>query len=89
MAGPTEIYLPLTALVDPDEERARLTKDLAETQVADRPAGETPFDSDFASKAPAPVVQKEREKLAAYKETADKIKGAVGLKKHTGDSHVF
>lgn len=29
---------------------------------------------DFADKAPAPVVAKEREKLAGYKETAEKIK---------------
>jgi valyl-tRNA synthetase len=33
--------------------------------------------SDFAKKAPAQVVQKEREKLAAYKETAEKLKAQL------------
>jgi len=32
---------------------------------------------DFADKAPAPVIAKEREKLAAYKETAEKIKSQL------------
>ena len=32
---------------------------------------------DFANKAPAPVIAKEREKLAAYKETAEKIKSQL------------
>jgi len=32
---------------------------------------------DFADKAPAPVIAKEREKLAAYKETAEKIKAQL------------
>jgi valyl-tRNA synthetase len=30
--------------------------------------------SDFASKAPAQVVQKERERLAAFQETAGKLR---------------
>jgi len=73
VAGPVEIFLPLTALVDPEEERARLTKDLAEAEghIARL---EKLLSSDFANKAPAPVIQKEREKLAMYKETAEKIK---------------
>jgi valyl-tRNA synthetase len=32
---------------------------------------------DFANKAPAPVVAKEREKLSAYKETAEKLKSQL------------
>jgi valyl-tRNA synthetase len=32
---------------------------------------------DFANKAPAAVVAKEREKLAAYKETADRLQGQL------------
>jgi valyl-tRNA synthetase len=77
VVGPVEIYLSLSGLVDSAEERARLEKDLAETesQIARL---ETLLGSDFASKAPAAVVNKEREKLAAYKETADKIKAQLG-----------
>ena len=33
--------------------------------------------SDFTNKAPAAVVQKERDKLAAYKDTAEKIKAQL------------
>jgi valyl-tRNA synthetase len=72
-----EIYLPLAELVDPEEERARLAKELAdaESQIARL---EKLLGSDFANKAPAAVVAKEREKLAAYKETAEKIKAQLG-----------
>ncbi len=76
VVGPLEIYLPLAELVDPEEERARLTKELAEaeSQVARL---EKLLGSDFANKAPAAVVQKEREKLATYKESAEKIKAQL------------
>ena len=40
VVGPVEIYLPLAGLVDAAEERARLEKDLSETQAADRAAGD-------------------------------------------------
>ena len=77
VAGPVEIYLPLAALVDPEEERARLNKELAEAESQierlDKLLG-----SDFANKAPAQLVQKERDKLTTYKETAEKIKAQLG-----------
>ncbi|WP_414635030.1 hypothetical protein [Acidaminobacter sp.] len=34
--------------------------------------------SDFANKAPAALVQKERDKLAVYKESVEKIKAQLG-----------
>jgi valyl-tRNA synthetase len=77
VAGQVEIYLPLTDFVDPAEELARQTKDLAEAELHIARL-EKLLSSDFANKAPAAVVQKEREKLAAYKETADKIKAQLG-----------
>ena len=77
VAGQVEIYLPLADFVDPAEELARLTKDLAEAELHIARL-EKLLSSDFANKAPAAVVQKEREKLAAYKETAEKIKAQVG-----------
>ncbi len=77
VVGAVEIYLPLSGLVDVDAERARLKKELAETQSQiDRL--EKLLGSDFGNKAPAPVIAKEREKLAAYKETAGKIKTQLG-----------
>ena len=71
--GPVEIYLPLAGMIDLEQERARLEKELAETesQIARL---EKLLASDFAKKAPENVVAKEREKLVTYKETAEKIK---------------
>ena len=74
--GPIEIFLPLAELGDPVEDRARLEKELKEAQShIDRL--EKLLSSDFANKAPAALVQKEREKLAAYKDTAEKIKAQL------------
>jgi valyl-tRNA synthetase len=72
-----ETYLPLAGMVDLDQDRARLEKELAEaeSQIARL---EKLLASDFAKKAPEAVVAKEREKLAAYKETAEKIKAQLG-----------
>jgi valyl-tRNA synthetase len=63
--------------VDLEQERARLEKELAEaeSQIARL---EKLLASDFAKKAPEAVVAKEREKLAAYKEIAEKIKAQLG-----------
>jgi len=76
VVGSVEIYIPLAGMVDLAEEKSRLEKELKEAQShIDRL--EKLLGSDFANKAPAPVVQKERDKLAAYKETADKIKAQL------------
>ncbi len=72
VAGPVEIYIPLSGMVDAAEERKRLEKETADIQVQiDRL--EKLLGSDFASKAPAAVVQKERERLQAFRETAEKL----------------
>ncbi|HSL31694.1 MAG TPA: valine--tRNA ligase, partial [Anaerolineales bacterium] len=76
VVGSVEIYLPLAGMVDLAAESARLEKELKETQshierIEKLLAGE------FASKAPAALVQKEREKLTAYKETAEKIRAQL------------
>ena len=67
-----EVFLPLSDLVDPEQEKARLAKELEETRnQIDRL--EKLLGSDFGSKAPAAVVEKERGRLAAFKETAVKL----------------
>jgi len=76
VSGSTDIYLPLAEMTDPAEQKARLEKDLAEaeSQVARL---EKLLAGDFAKKAPEAVVTKEREKLVAFKETAEKIKAQL------------
>jgi len=71
-----EVYLPLAGMVDADVERARMEKELAEAESQiTRLRGL--LSSDFASKAPAALVEKERAKLAAFEETAAKIKAQL------------
>ncbi len=71
-----EIYLPLAGLVDPDEERLRLQKELAEAgSQAERL--EQLLASSFAEKAPAAVVDRERQKLATYKETVTRLQSQL------------
>ncbi|MCE1255052.1 MAG: valine--tRNA ligase [Anaerolineae bacterium] len=71
-----EVYLPLSDLVDTEAERARMQKELDEinSQIG-RLQGL--LSSSFAEKAPAAVVDKERQKLAGYLESADKLKAQI------------
>lgn len=76
IVGTIEIYLPLAELVDPAEERARLGKDLTEarSQIARL---KTLLASDFANKAPDAIVQKERDKLAAFQKNAERLQSQL------------
>jgi valyl-tRNA synthetase len=73
IAGTVEIYVPLSGMVDLAEERIRLQKELADVR-AQIERLEKLLGSDFANKAPQAVVEKERERLAAFQETAGKLK---------------
>jgi valyl-tRNA synthetase len=74
--GPAEVYLPLAEFVDPAEQRARLEKEY--TQVESHVERlETLLGGPFAEKAPGNVVEKERQKLADYQATLEKIKSQL------------
>ena len=76
MVGPAEIFLPLSDLIDPTEEKKRLKSDLEEVdQQIDRL--EKLLSSPFAQKAPPEVVQKERSRLESFKDTAEKIQSQL------------
>ncbi len=72
-----EIFLDLAEKMDSAEDTARLVKDLEllNSQV-DRL--EKLLASDFATKAPAAVVEKERSRLKEFLETREKIKAQLG-----------
>ena len=76
VVGSVEIYLPLTSMVDQEEERVRLEKELLETESQIERL-EKLLNSPFVKKAPEPVVQKERDKLAGYKETAERLRSQL------------
>ena len=77
VVGSIEIHIPLAGMVDLAEEKKRLEKELKEAESHIERL-EKLLGSDFANKAPEAVVQKEREKLAGYKETAEKLKSQLG-----------
>ncbi|MBE0683253.1 MAG: valine--tRNA ligase [Anaerolineales bacterium] len=76
VVGSVEIYLPLAGMVDLASEKPRLEKELKEAESHIQRL-ETLLNSGFANKAPAALVQKERDKLAAYRDTAEKIKAQL------------
>jgi len=76
VVGAVEVFLPLSGMIDADEERSRLQRDLADAQSQIERL-ESLLDGSFAEKAPTQIVQKEREKLAAYQETAAKIQAQL------------
>ena len=71
--GPVEIYLPLEGLVDTSEERQRLDKALADAE-GQATRLEKLLASSFAERAPAEIVQKERDKLTGYQESVENLK---------------
>jgi valyl-tRNA synthetase len=73
IAGGVEIHIPLSGMLDLEAERRRLQKELDEVLIQIERL-EKLLDSDFAAKAPAPVVQRERERLAGFQQTAGKLK---------------
>ena len=73
VVGSVEIYIPLAGTVDLANDKPRLEKELKEAQSHIERL-EKLLSSDFANKAPAALVQKEREKLDGYKDTAEKLK---------------
>ncbi|HEY3474937.1 MAG TPA: class I tRNA ligase family protein, partial [Anaerolineales bacterium] len=76
VAGGVEIYLPLAGMVDLTGEKNRLEKELNEAESHIQRL-EKLLAGDFASKAPAALVQRERDKLSGYKETAEKIRAQL------------
>jgi valyl-tRNA synthetase len=76
VVGSIEIYIPLAGMVDLTNDKPRLEKELKEAQSHIERL-EKLLSSDFANKAPAALVTKEREKLEGYKDTAEKLKAQL------------
>jgi valyl-tRNA synthetase len=74
VVGSTDIYL--SGIEFSEEDRARLEKELKEAESHIQRL-EKLLAGDFANKAPAQLVTKEREKLAGYQETAEKIRAQL------------
>ena len=74
--GSVQIHIPFAGMVNLAEEKTRLEKELREAESHIERL-EKLLAGDFTNKAPAALVQKERDKLSGYKETAEKIKAQL------------
>jgi valyl-tRNA synthetase len=73
----SEIFVPLEGLIDLGAERARLEKEIARLQQAVEATERKLANSSFVDRAPKEVVDREREKLAAFKATIEKLRTNV------------
>ncbi len=69
-------YLPLAGLVDLEAERERLARELAETE-AGIARSEALLQGEFAHRAPAAVVQRERDKLADLQAAREQLRARL------------
>ncbi len=72
-----EIYLPLEGLIDTEKEIARLTKELDKLRKGAASTSGKLSNEKFLSKAPAEVVQAERDKLAAVNEKISSLEQRI------------
>jgi valyl-tRNA synthetase len=77
IAGELECYLPLAGVLDLAAETERLRGELAEVESEIARAQGRLANPSFTGRAPAAVVDKEREKLAAYEERAVRLRERV------------
>jgi valyl-tRNA synthetase len=74
VVGSVEIYLPLAGMVDLAAERERLQKELAHVEQGVARSEKLLDNEGFTGKAPAEVVQKERDRLAGLQSQAAKLR---------------
>jgi valyl-tRNA synthetase len=74
LAGGAELHLPLEGLLDLDEERARLERELANLGAERARAEAKLANPAFLEKAPGPVVARARERLAEVEEALAKVR---------------
>jgi valyl-tRNA synthetase len=73
----TELFIPLAGVIDLEKERARLRTEAEKLDGLAAGTEKKLGNESFVSRAPAEVVEKEREKLAGYREQVDKLRGKL------------
>ncbi|HKP95069.1 MAG TPA: valine--tRNA ligase [Fibrobacteria bacterium] len=71
------IYLPLEGILDPVQEKARLTKELGKAESFAAAQEKKLSNESFVKSAPAEVVEGERTKLRSQKDRVEKLKAAL------------
>ena len=77
VAEGVEIFLPLKGLIDTEKEIARLTKELEKLRKGISVTAGKLQNEKFIAKAPADVVQAEREKLSAAQEKISSVESRI------------
>src|SRR5690606_24209770 len=76
-AGGVRVFLPLAGMVDLEQERARLLKRREELERERDAAARKLANESFVSKAPAAVVERERERLRAAEEQLEALRAQL------------
>jgi valyl-tRNA synthetase len=79
LRGGAELFLPLEGVVDLDRERARLADEIARLEGQLRGTEAKLANEQFVQRAPAEVVQKERDKAAGLTEQLAKLRTKLAL----------
>ena len=77
MAPGVEVYLPLAGMIDIDREIERLRRELESLQAETAKVQAKLGNESFVSKAPARVVQKQRDRLADLEDQLTKVRVRV------------
>jgi len=77
VVGAMEVYLPLDDLINLDEERARLAKEVAKMEDEITRVQKKLSNSDFVAKAKEEVIQKERDKAAQFDEKLRTLRSSL------------
>ena len=77
VVGALEIYLPLDDLINLDEERARLAREVAKMEDEIARVQKKLSNGDFVAKAKEEVIQKERDKAAQFDEKLRTLRSSL------------
>ena len=74
MVGELRLLIPLAGLIDKEQELSRLTREVNKLEPEIEKLAAKLANAGFVSKAPAQVVEKEKEKLAGMRHTLQELK---------------
>jgi valyl-tRNA synthetase len=73
-----EVFVPLKGLIDLDVERSRLEKEISRIEGQLRGVQAKLENPNFSGKAPAEVIQKEKDKQENFRHTIEKLRASLG-----------
>jgi len=78
LRGGVELFIPLAGVIDLEQERKRLQKELERLEVQLRATEAKLRNEQFAARAPADVVQRERAKAENFRDQRDRLAMKIG-----------